>query len=95
MYKHQYGFQRRKSTDHAILDLHTNIVKAIENREKSCSIFPDFTKAFDMVNHDILLKKLKYYGIRGFPLNWFKSYLSGSYQCVKINNAKSDKGNCL
>ena len=43
-----------------------------------------------MVSHDILLKKFKYYGIRGLPLNWFKSYFSGRCQCVKINNAKSD-----
>ena len=68
-----------RSTDHAILDLITNKIKAIENREKSCSIFLDFAKAFDTVNHEILLKKLKYYGIRGLPLNWFKSYLSGKY----------------
>ena len=81
---------RGKSTDHAILDLHTNIIKTVESREKSCSIFLDFPKAFDTVNHDILLEKLKHYGIRGLPLNWFKSYLSGRYQCVKINNAKSD-----
>ena len=75
LYKHQYGFQIGKSTDHAILDLHTNIIKAIENREKSCSIFLDFAKVFDTVNHDILLEKLKYYGIRGLPLNCFKSYV--------------------
>ena len=84
LYKHKYGFERGKSTDHTILDLHTNIIKAIENREKSCSIFLDFAKAFDTVNHDILLKKLKHYGIHGLPLNWFKSYLSGRCQCVKI-----------
>ena len=57
--KYQYGFQRGKSTDHAILDLHTNIIKAIENREKSCSIFLDFAKAFVTVSHDILLERLK------------------------------------
>ena len=90
LYKHQNSFQRGKSTEHAIIDLHTNIIKAVESREKSCSIFPDFAKAFDTVNYDILLEKLKNYGIRGLPLNWFKSYLSGRYQCVKINNAKSD-----
>ena len=90
LYKHQYGFQRGKSTKHAILDLHTNMIKAVESREKSCSIFLDFAKAFDTVNHDILLEKLKYYGIRGLPLYWFKSYLSGRYHCVKINNATSD-----
>ena len=55
LYKYQYGFQRGKSTDPVILDLHTNIINAVESREKSCSIFLDFTKAFDTVNHDILL----------------------------------------
>ena len=88
LYKYQYGFKRGKSTDHAIIDWHTNIIKAIENWEKSCSIFLDFAKAFNMINHDIFLEKLKYYGIHGLPLNWFKSYLSDRYQCVKINNAK-------
>ena len=83
LYKHQYGFQRGKSTDYAILDLHTNIIKEVENREKSCSIFLDFAKTFDKVNHENLLKKSKYYGIRGLPLNWFKSYLLGRYHCVK------------
>ena len=69
LYKHQYGFQRGKSTEHTILDLHTNTIKTVESRENSCSIFLDFAKAFDTVNHDILLEKLKYYGIRGLPLN--------------------------
>ena len=66
------------------------MMKAFENREKSCSIFLDFANVFETVNHDILLEKLKYYGIRGLPLNLFKSYLSGRYQYVNINNAKSD-----
>ena len=77
-------------TEHAILYLHTNIIKAVKSREKSCSVFRDFAEAFDTVNPDIVLKKLKYYGICGLPLNWFKSYRSGRYQCVKINNAKLD-----
>ena len=64
LYKDQSGFPRGKSTDHAILDLHTNIIKAVENRENPCSIFLDFAKAF--------LEKLKC----ALPLNWFKSYLS-------------------
>ena len=45
LYKDQSGFQRGKSTDHAILDLHTNIIKAVENREKPCSIFSRFCKS--------------------------------------------------
>ena len=63
--------------DHAMLVLRTNIIKPVLNREKSCSAFLDFAKAFDTVNHNILLKKLKYYGIRGLPLNLFKSDLTG------------------
>ena len=91
MYKHQYGFQRGKSTDCAIFDLHTNIIKAVRNNKKSCSIFIHFAIAFDTANYDILIEKVKYYGICGFPLNWFKFYLSSRYQFFKINNAKSDK----
>ena len=75
LYKHQYGLQRSRLTDHAILDLRTNIIEAVDSGEKSCSIFLDFAKAFDTVNHDILLEKLKYSGIRGLQLNWFKSYV--------------------
>ena len=74
--KHQYSFQRDKSTDHAILDLHTNIIKAVENRKKLCSIFLDFAKVFGTVNHYVLMKKSKCFSICGLPLNWFKPYLS-------------------
>ena len=90
LYKHQHDFQRGKSTDHPILDLHINIIKAVENRKNLCSIFLDFAKTFDTDNRDILLEKLKYYDIRGLSLNWLKSYLSRRYQSVKMNNAKSD-----
>ena len=75
-YKHQYSFRRDKLTDHAILDLHTNIIKAVENRKNSCSIFLDFTKVFGTFNHYVLMEELRYYSICGLPLNWFKPYLS-------------------
>ena len=57
LFNHQYGFQKGKSTEHAIIDLHSNIIMAIEKKEKACAIFLDFAKAFDTVNHEILLKK--------------------------------------
>ena len=88
--KHQYSFQKGKSTEHAILDLHKDIVEAIEKKEKACAIFLNFAKAFDTVNHKILLKKLEYYGVRGVPLIWFQSYLHNRQQCVKINQSTSD-----
>ena len=60
-----------------------------EKHKKACAIFLDFAKAFDIVNHDILLRKLEHYGIRGELLDWFKSYLGNRKQCVNINDNSS------
>ena len=70
-FKHEYGFQKGKSTEHAILDLYFNIITANEKQGKSACVFLDFAKAFDTVNHEILLHKLNYYGVRGIALEWF------------------------
>ena len=67
------------------------IQTAIEDRKYSCGIFLDFSKAFDTVNHKILLKKLEHYGIRGIANDWFNSYLSNRQQTVTANNITSDK----
>ena len=90
LFKHQYGFQKGKSTEHAIIDLHSSIIKAIEKKEKACATFIDFAKAFDTVNHKILLKKLEFIGIRGIQLKWFDSDLSNRQQSVKIGQDISD-----
>ena len=76
----------------AINSLLGNITEAIEEKKKTNCIFLDFAKAFDTVNHQILLKKLHYYGIRGHALKWFESYLSERKQCVSIGNTKSEIG---
>ena len=88
--KNQYGFQRGKSTDFALLDLQSKILHAYENNLPCCTILLDFAKAFDTVNHQILLSKLEHYGIRGNALNWLKSYLSNRQQCVQIGESLSE-----
>ena len=69
------------------------IQKAIEKRNYSCGIFLDFSKAFDTVNHKILLEKLHHYGIRGIANEWFTSYLNSRQQMVSVNNVSSNKCN--
>ena len=54
IYVHQFGFQRNKSTSLAVMDVHSKIVEAIENKKIACGVFLDFAKAFGTVNHDIL-----------------------------------------
>ena len=91
IYEHQFGFQKNKSTSLAVLDIYSKLIKSIENKEFSCCIFLDFAKAFDTVNHDILLSKLEHYGITGIVNDWFRSYLSLRPQKVKINGFLSDE----
>ena len=73
----------------ATLIITDRIQRAIEEGQYSCGIFLDFSKAFDTVNHSILLKKLSHYGIRGIANEWFASYLSNRRQSVSIGNINS------
>ena len=66
------------------------IQRAIEEGQYSCGIFLDFSKAFDTVDHKILLKKLYHYGVRGTTYQWFDSYLSNRKHFVSIGNEKSE-----
>ena len=78
----QYGFQQNHSTYMALLDMYESISLAIDKKEYSIGVFIDLSKAFDTLNHKILLQKLEYYGIRGLPLKWFESYLSETAVCL-------------
>ena len=90
LYDHQFGFQKGKSTSLAILDMCHKIVESFEKKEFACNVFLDFAKAFDTVNHSILISKLEFYGIRGVAKEWFKSYLSSRYQKVKVGYSLSN-----
>ena len=96
LYEKQFGFRTKHSTNHAIISIVDNIQRVVEEKEFSCGIFLDFSKAFDTVNHEILIRKLENYGIRGITNDWFRSYLSNRKQYVYINNTSSDpcQGNC-
>ena len=89
LYENQYGFQKGLSTELAINSLLYDIIECLENKEVGFCILLDFAKAFDTVNHEILLAKLEHYGIRGIAYNWFKSYLSNRKQCTEIGNFQS------
>ena len=76
IYQSQFGFQKNKSTTHSLIEIVESIRTCIENKHYGYGIFIDLKKAFDTVNHDILLQKLEHYGIRNTSLSWFKSYLT-------------------
>ena len=90
LYQFQFGFRKNHSTFMALVILLEKITEALDNLEFAICILIDFRKAFDTVEHNILLQKLYHYGIRGNALQWFNSYLSNRYQYVNYNNTSSD-----
>ena len=82
LYEKQFGFQRNNSTEHAILQLARDITDSFEKRECTLGVFIDLSKAFDTADHQILIKKLQYYGINDTALECFKIYLSNRKQYI-------------
>ena len=89
IYNLQFGFREKHSTNHALISITEKIREALDNNNFACGVFVDLQKAFDTVNHNILLSKLDHYGIRGITNNWFKSYLYDRKQFVSINGFDS------
>ena len=77
IYHSQYGFRSNHSCEQAIDELLCGITKGREHNKNTLALFLDLSKAFDTLDHQILLSKLERYGIRGNTLDWFQSYMSG------------------
>ena len=76
LYPPQFGFRQKCSTNHAMIQITESIRNSIDHNEFGCGIFIDLKKAFDTVNHFIILSTLNHYGVRGKAYDWFQSYLS-------------------
>ena len=83
-------FRSKHSTAHALINITEKIKSALDQNKVSCGIFIDLQKAFDTVNHEILLHKLNYYGFRGLVNDWFRSYLHEKKQKICINGYESE-----
>ena len=91
LYKNQFEFRNKHSTSHALIDITENIRNALDKKLFACGIFIDLQKAFDTVNHEILLDKLHYYGIKSRANNWFNTFLKNRYQFTNIKKSSSEK----
>ena len=87
--KEQFGFRTKHSTNHVISDVTNKLQNLRDNNYSTCLILLDLSKAFDTVNHKILLNKLEKYGIRGNSLTLIRNYLTNRKQTVHINNTYS------
>ena len=86
----QFGFRKNHSTTHALLTFLDKVAHAIDDTSHTIGVFLDFSKAFDTINHNILIYKLRHYGIRGRALDWFQDYLTNRKQFVSINGKESE-----
>ena len=84
LFNYQFGFRNNHSTNNALISIAEKFGKF------ACGVFLDFQRAFDTVNHQILISKPEHYRVRDVPLNLFKSYLEKQKQFVSVNNINSD-----
>ena len=91
LYKYQFGFQEGKATYMALIVLIGKVTEALDKGESVIGVFLDFSKAFDTVDHGILLAKLKKYGVHDTALKWFEDYLTNRMQYATYNSIKSEQ----
>jgi len=87
----QYGFREKLCTETATYTLLNNVMSSFDGRNFVGGLFCNLQKAFDCVNHEILLAKMKFYGISGIANKLMESYLENRYQRVSVNNSKPNK----
>ena len=91
LFNHQFGFRKKHSTTHALINLTERVRFNIDKGNFACGVFIDLQKAFDTVDHEILLSKLEHYGIRGKCNSWFRSYLFDRRQYVTVHGSNSNQ----
>jgi len=94
LYQYQFGFRANHSTNLALTVLIDKITESLNSGDSMVGVFLDFSKAFETVNHSILLSKLEYYGIKNTALRWVESYLNNRSQYVCYNTHSSCKLIC-
>ena len=87
LYPFQFGFLLNYSTNNALMAIVESIQKRLDAGNYTAGVFVDLKKAFDTVDHNILLEKLDYCGIRWVAKNWFESYLNNRKQYVSLNGS--------
>ena len=87
--KQQFGFRKNHSTSDALIYFNEHILYNTSKRLFSLAVFIDYSKAFDDIDHKIILNKRNRYRIRGTALHWFESYLTATQLCVHYNNITS------
>ena len=89
LYESQYGFRKLHSTELATLEFTDRIIQEMDAKKIPFSTFLDLSKAFDTLDHNVLLSNLNYYGIKYTALDWFKSYLTNRTQYVDCKSVSS------
>ena len=87
LYEYLFGFRHNHSVYMSLIILVDKIINSLNNGNYTIGLFLDFKKAFDTINHDILINKLEIYGIRGTAKIWIESYLTDKYQFVEYDQS--------
>ena len=90
LYKSQYGFRKNHSTEFAALEFIDKIIHSMDNGHIPVGIFIDLSKAFATIDHNFLVAKLEFYGVKGLSNKLFKNYLTNRQQYVSLEDKNSN-----